>query len=64
MQVNLALTALAEVQFNDNHLALLRKNNVIGLCLNVLSDKLSSIDQNKSRVIETAFLVKHYLILY
>ena len=43
------------MQFNDDHLVLLQKNNVLGLCLNVLCDCLSPsvVEQN---LIESAYL--------
>ena len=49
-QVNLAQTALAEVQFNDDYLTLLQKNNIIGLCLNVLCDCLGNIEHQNSEI--------------
>lgn len=41
----MAETALAELQFNDDHLSLLQKNNLLGLCLAVLCDCLAAVEQ-------------------
>ena len=62
---------MAEVQFNDDYLTLLQKNNILGLCLNVLCDCLAVVEQQSaeasknvdtaSKIVEASLLASSFL---